>query len=56
MLNLRTTPGTSRGITVLGLLLVIIALIIAAIFLVRYLRSRPAVSWAPPPALTSSAA
>jgi hypothetical protein len=30
-----------RGITVLTLLLLIIAVIIAAIFLVRYLRSRP---------------
>jgi uncharacterized membrane protein YidH (DUF202 family) len=33
-----------RGITVLGLLLLIIALVVAAVFLVRYLRSRPAVS------------
>ena len=33
-----------RGITVLSLLLLIIAIIIAAVFLVRYLRSRPAVS------------
>jgi hypothetical protein len=33
-----------RGITVLTLLLLIIAVVIAAVFLVRYLRSRPAVS------------
>ncbi len=31
-----------RGITVLGLLLLIIAVIVAAIFLIGYLRSRPA--------------
>jgi len=31
-----------RGITVLALLLLIIAVVIAAIFLVRYLRSRQA--------------
>ena len=37
-----------RGITVLGLLLLIIAVVIAAIFLTRYLRSRPAVSWHEP--------
>jgi hypothetical protein len=36
-------PGR-RGITVLSLLLLIIAIVIAAIFLVRYLRDRPAVS------------
>jgi len=36
-------PSTrNRGITVLGLLLLIIALVIAAVFLVRYLQSRPA--------------
>lgn len=36
------TPSTrQRGITVLGLLLLIIALIVAAVFLIRYLRSRP---------------
>jgi flagellar biogenesis protein FliO len=33
-----------RGITVLSLLLLIIAVVIAAIFLVRYLRNRPAAS------------
>jgi hypothetical protein len=32
-----------RGITVLGLLLLIIAAIVAAVFLVRYLRNRPAI-------------
>jgi hypothetical protein len=36
-------PGTDkRGITVLGLVLLIIALVAAAVFLVQYLRSRPA--------------
>jgi hypothetical protein len=36
-------PGTDkRGITVLGLVLLIIALVAAGVFLVRYLRSRPA--------------
>jgi hypothetical protein len=37
-----------RGITVLGLLLLIIAVVIAAVFLVRYLRSRPTVSFHQP--------
>ena len=38
-----------RGITVLGLLLLIIALVIAAVFLIRYLRNRPTnTSLAPP--------
>jgi hypothetical protein len=41
-----------RGITVLALLLLIIAVIVAAIFLVRYLRTRPAISSTP--AITSS--
>jgi hypothetical protein len=31
-----------RGITVLGLLLLIIAVIVTAVFLIGYLRSRPA--------------
>jgi len=44
-----------RGITVLTLLLIIIAVIIAAVFLVRYLRNRPAVSHAPPPVTASIA-
>ena len=34
-----------RGITVLTLLLLIIALVIVAVFLTRYLRSRPAVTF-----------
>jgi hypothetical protein len=37
-----------RGITVLGLLLLIIAVIVAAVLLVRYLRTRPAAAMAPP--------
>jgi uncharacterized membrane protein len=44
-----------RGITVLTLLLIIIAVIIAAVFLVRYLRSRPAVSRAAVPITASIA-
>jgi hypothetical protein len=40
----RFIRADSRGITVLSLLLLIIALVIAAIFLVRYLRNRPSVS------------
>lgn len=41
----RRAVGTGRqGITVLSLLLLIIAIVIAAIFLIRYLRNRPAVS------------
>jgi hypothetical protein len=35
-----TPASTRRGITVLGLLLLIIALMVAGFFLVRYLRSR----------------
>jgi flagellar biogenesis protein FliO len=42
MLYLHSAQSPRRGITVLGLLLLIIALVIAAVFLVRYLRSRPA--------------
>ena len=34
--------STRRGITVLALLLLIIALVIGGFFVVRYLRSRPA--------------
>jgi flagellar biogenesis protein FliO len=34
-----STPPTRRGITVLGLLLLIIALVVAAVFLIRYLRT-----------------
>jgi flagellar biogenesis protein FliO len=43
----RSAPEARRGITVLSLLLLIIGLVIVAIFLVRYLRSRPAVSMGP---------
>jgi hypothetical protein len=43
-----SAPSARGGITVLGLLLLIIAVVIAAAFLVRYLRSRPRVSVLPP--------
>ena len=36
------TPTARRGITVLALLLIIIAVILVAFFLVSYLRTRPA--------------
>lgn len=39
-----SSSGPRRGITVLGLLLLIIALVVAGIFLVRYLRNRPVAS------------
>jgi hypothetical protein len=50
-------PGTDkRGITVLGLVLLIIVLVAAGVFLVRYLRSRPAaVSVSPPIVIPSEA-
>jgi hypothetical protein len=48
----RSAPIGRRGITVLALLLLIIAAIVAAIFLVRYLRTRTAISSTP--AITSS--
>jgi hypothetical protein len=35
------SPRSRRGITVLTLLLIIIAVVIAAFFLVSYLRTRP---------------
>jgi hypothetical protein len=38
----RSAVRGRRGITVLTLLLLIIAVVVAAIFLVRYLRTRPA--------------
>lgn len=44
-------PGLSsanRGITVLGLLLLIIALMVGGFFVVRYLRSRQAATHSPP--------
>ena len=37
-----------RGITVLGLLLLIIALMVGGFFVVRYLRSRQATTQSPP--------
>jgi hypothetical protein len=43
-----TSTNTRRGITVLGLLLLIIALMVGGFFLVRYLRSRQAVRQSPP--------
>lgn len=47
MQRTRSTLRSGQGITVLTLLLLIIAVVIAAVFLVRYLQSRPAVSVAP---------
>ena len=44
-----------QGITVLTLLLIIIAVIIAAVFLVRYLKNRPAVPRAVVPITASTA-
>jgi hypothetical protein len=41
---MREPINTRSGITVLGLLLLIIGLIVAGFFLVRYLRTRPAVT------------
>lgn len=41
MRPLSTASRARDGITVLGLLLLIIALVVAGIFLLRYLRSRP---------------
>lgn len=41
-----------QGITVLGLLLLIIALIIAGVLLVRYLRERPSAAWSVPALLS----
>ena len=38
MLTIDMTPRGRRGITVLALLLIIIAVIVAAVFLIRYLR------------------
>jgi hypothetical protein len=40
--------GRRRGITVLGLLLVIIALMVVGFFLVRYLRTRQGATESPP--------
>lgn len=44
MRHVSTASPGRQGITVLGLLLLIIAIVVAAFFLVRYLRNRPAVS------------
>ncbi|HYF39381.1 MAG TPA: hypothetical protein VD930_06840 [Gemmatimonadales bacterium] len=52
-------PAGRRGITVLALLLIIIAVVLVAFFLVSYLRTRPAPvqsSFALPGALTASGA
>jgi hypothetical protein len=43
-----TSSNTRHGITVLGLLLLIIGLMVGGFFLVRYLRSRQAVTHSPP--------
>jgi hypothetical protein len=51
----RSAPHPRRGITVLSLLLLIIAAVIVAIFLVRYLRNRPAVSSGPRHVILSEA-
>jgi uncharacterized protein YneF (UPF0154 family) len=49
MPRLSSQRAGSSGITVLGLLLVIIALMVGGFFLVRYLRSRQAATQSPPP-------
>jgi hypothetical protein len=45
---MREPINTRHGITVLGLLLLIIALMVAGFFVVRYLRSRQAATQSPP--------
>jgi hypothetical protein len=52
---LHRETGGRRGITVLTLLLIIIAVIIAAVFLVRYLGNRTTTSLDPRPATASIA-
>jgi hypothetical protein len=47
--------GDRRGITVLTLLLIIIAVIVAAVFLFRYLKNRPAAPRAVVPVTASIA-
>jgi flagellar biogenesis protein FliO len=56
MHSFRSKLSSRRGITVLSLLLLIIALVIAAVFLVRYLRTRPAVSSGPTHVILASSA
>ena len=53
MQSTESTLRSGRGMTVLTLLLLIIALVIAAVFLVRYLRSRPVGSSPSPTSLSS---
>ena len=48
MLRLSSQPARRHGITVLGLLLLIIALMVGGFFVVRYLRSRQAATQSPP--------
>jgi hypothetical protein len=56
-MTLRHLPNSPRrGITVLALLLLIIAVVIVAVFLVRYLQTGSSVSLPPRPAATSSIA
>jgi uncharacterized protein YneF (UPF0154 family) len=45
---LSSQRASKRGITVLGLVLVIIVLMVGGFFLVQYLRSRQATSQSPP--------
>ena len=52
-MSLHHRAQNQRGITVLTLLLIIIAIIIAAVFLVRYLKNRPAPSGAAAPITAS---
>ena len=53
VMSLHHRAQDQRGITVLTLLLIIIAVIIAAVFLVRYLKNRPAPSGAAAPITAS---
>lgn len=48
MRHLSTASPARHGITVIGLLLLIIALVVAGIFLVRFLRSRPVATGSSP--------
>jgi uncharacterized protein YneF (UPF0154 family) len=48
MRGLSSQRANRSGITVLGLVLVIIALMVGGFFLVQYLRSRQAVTQSPP--------
>jgi flagellar biogenesis protein FliO len=55
MQSSRSKLSSGQGITVLSVLLLIIALVIAAVFLVRYLRGRPALSSGPRHVILSEA-